>query len=190
MRLPTKRSVRRPQSGKAARYNTAMEPAPRPSASLFRVLWNMRYIWKVWHIGREERREYGRLLELLLEVRAGFLGLGKRDSGAVEYRYPFVRDLWTKENAPIIEAVLLHLSDTLDTLRRLEWDESQIGKFPLLFLNLETFHKVTGEILLESLYEHESLLRGLRQKRALFDIERKLMIANKRATGINPQTQP
>lgn len=87
-----------------------------------------------------------------------------------------------------IEAVLLHLSDTLDTLRHLEWDESQIGKFPLLFLNLETCHKVTGEILLESLYQHESLLRGLQKKRALFDIERKLMIANKRATGINPET--
>jgi hypothetical protein len=44
--------------------------------------------------------------------------------------------------------------------------------------------EIKGEALVDSLYQHEALLRGLQEKRAFSDIERRLMIANRRATGI------
>jgi hypothetical protein len=43
-------------------YNSAMEPMSPPSTGALKMFWGMRHIFKAWGIGREERREYGRLL--------------------------------------------------------------------------------------------------------------------------------
>ena len=112
-----------------------MEPVSPPSTGALKMFWEMRHIFKVWGIGREEHREYGRLLRQLLTVRAQFLALGQRKPDAVAYRYPLGRDLWEHEHKPTLEAVMNHLADTLNTLRRFGWDDSQISTFPLLFFN-------------------------------------------------------
>jgi hypothetical protein len=125
-----------------------------------------------------------------LEVRSGFLALGKRHPEAMAYRFPFYRELCEDENRPLLETVLNHLADTLNTLRQYGWSDSHIEKFPLLFFNGSTFayvamtQAIKGEVLIEALYQHEALLRGLGKKRAFSDIERRLALANKRATGI------
>lgn len=148
----------------------------------------MRHIFKLWGIAHEERNEYGRLLQQLLKVRSDFLALGQRNPDAVAYRYPFGRELWEPEYKPLLETVINHLLDTLNTLRRFGWDDSQIETFPLLFFKSELYPavigQVKGELLIDALYQHEQLLRSLQKKGVFSDMERRLLIANKRATGI------
>jgi hypothetical protein len=160
------------------------------STNLLKMLWNMRHILKVWSIGKEERGEYARLLKQLRKVRVEFWDLGLRKPDALAYQYPFLMDHCERENRSIIKAILAHLSDTVDTLIRFEWDDSEIGKFPLL-LKPEKYPgavrgETRGDALVESLYRHEALLNKLLKKRPFFDIERRLSLANKRAAGIHP----
>ena|ERR1039458_3157719 len=168
-----------------------MAPVSPPSTGTLKMVYDLRHIFKVWGIAREEHGEYGRLLKQLLTVRAEFLSLGKRSSDAVAYRYPFCRELWEDKHKPLLERVLDHLADTLNTLRRFGWTDSEVEKFPLLFFpgtafaNVAMTQAIKGEVLIEALYTHEGLLRGLQKKRAFSDIERRLAIANKRATGFN-----
>lgn len=177
----------RPLAASESRYNTDMDPLPS-SPTTWKLIWSLRHIFKVPGVANEEQSEYGRLLQQLLKVRSDFIALGQRNPDAVAYRYPFGRELWEPEYRAIPEAVVNHLSDTLNTLRRFGWDDAQIKTFPLLFFDGYTYPamigQTKGEDLIDALYKHEQLLRNLQQKGTFSDIERRLVIANKRATGI------
>ena len=170
-----------------------MDHVSPPSTGTLKFIWNVRHLPKVWGIAGEERLEYGRLLQQLLAIRSEFLALGERNPQAMAFRFPFYRELWEHEHKPLVEAVLNHLKDTFNTLKRFEWSDSEIKKFHYLIFDdnmpfgfVMMSQTIKGEALLEALYMHERLLRGLQTKGRLYDFERRLGLAVKRATGINP----
>ena len=171
-------------------YNGGMEPVSSPSPTTWKLIWSLRHIFKVPGVANEEQSEYGRLLQQLLKVRSDFLALGQRNPDAVAYRYPFNLDLCERHEKPILDAVMNHLTDTLSALKRFGWDDSDIKAFQLLFFDntraewIAMAQATKGENLIDALYQHERLLRSLQTKGTFSDIERRLLVANKRATGI------
>jgi len=144
----------------------------------------MRHILKVWGIGGEEQREYSRLLHELLRVRSAFVDIGKMDPDSCAYRSPCRRYTCEARHLGTIEALFTYLVDELNTLRTFGWRDEEIARFPQLVQVVDWHYAVSGAEMSEALHVHERLLRGIAKKRRLFDLERKLRVANQRATGI------